>query len=1300
MHKTLWRWSYRIAITVLFLAGLAFAATVVALRYWILPNIGQYREDIAASITRAAGQRVAIGAIDANWERLRPHLELREVQVYDRQGRPALVLQQVDSTLSWWTLLVGEVRLHSLEISDPVLSIRRDVEGHIFIAGIELNQPDSDSGFADWLLQQPRIVIRNAVIEWRDEKRQAPALTLSRVNLRLESSGRRHQLGLQAVPPAELADPLDIRADLKGEKVAELAAWEGKVYAKLAHADIAAWQAWLPFPFELQHGYGGVQAWLGLKAGGVSEVTADVRLNDVVARFASDLPPLDLHSLSGRLGWRPLQADVRFVDSAARFIGDLAEAELQSLQGRLGGKPLLGAFEFRAQHLSLAAKSGVNLPATDLLVRYIPAQGKKPATGDIHANGLYLAPLVKLADALPLSPDVRVNLAEIGPQGNFRDFSVKWSGDWKAPLRYTAKGSFTGLGMKPHGKLPGFSGLSGNLDANEKSGTLALDSHQVRAHFPDLFHEPLEMDALTAQMNWKKQDNSNGLDINLTSLSLANRHLAGTLFGSYKMKGGTPGIIDLTGQFSRGDARQVGRYIPLTIGQSTRDWLNTALLAGQSNDVRLRLKGNLADFPFADGKRGLFEVVGKVTGGTLEYAPGWPKIENIVVDLLFRGARMEITAHQGNTDGMQINKTRAVIPDLLTWDEILEVEGEARGPTGDMIKFIDHSPVSAMIDDFTEGMGASGNGNFKLKLAIPLRRNKDSRVEGSYQFVNNRVSLGSDFPVLDQVNGRLDFTEASVAIPRITALALGGAASISGATQKDGGVRINAQGRATAAGIRGLADQPITRSMSGTTDWRGVVSIRKKQADMLLESSLVGLAVNLPVPFGKTAAEMVPLRFEKKISGANEDLIQLNYGKVLAAVLLRRQGNGKMTIERGSVNLGATAVLPPQPGIWLSGELALLDLDHWRGILGPSSDETPLPGFAGLNLKFGALDVFGKRFNDLHISAKMQEGTWQAKVVSRELAGNVQWNPEARGRLQARLDYLTIPDPAPAKLGVPTKAPQEKELPALDVVAESFSAKQKKLGKLELLAVQEDDDWRIEKLRISNPDGNLQMDGLWQGWRRRPMTNANLHVDAQDLGKLLARLGYPDAVKRGTAKLDGQLSWAGSPHDIDFPSLTGSLQLEAKNGQFLKVEPGVGKLLGLLSLQSLPRRLTLDFRDIFSGGFAFDSISGSARIDHGVAHTDDFRLEGPAAKVRMQGETDLAKETQNLKVRVAPQLGEGVSVAGAFLGGPVVGIAALVAQKLLRDPIDQIAAYEYSISGTWDKPNVVKIGGSVQKESP
>ncbi|MDD5329316.1 MAG: YhdP family protein [Sulfuricella sp.] len=1256
MLKTYWHWSRRILFLALFLAGMAFAATVVALRYWILPNIGQYREDIAASITRASGQRVTIGAIGAGWEGLRPHLALRGIQVYDRQGLPALVLQHVEGTLSWWTLLLGEVSMRSLEISDPALIVRRDAGGHLFIAGIELNQPESESGFADWLLRQSRIVVRNATVEWRDDKRQAPSLIMNQVDLRLENSGKHHRFGLHAVPPVEFAAPLDVRADLKGGRVADLAAWKGRVYARLDRADIAAWQRWIAFPLELRQGYGGMQAWLDFGGGKVTALTADVRFNEVAVRLGKDLPEAELQRLSGRLGWRELQP----------------------------------GFDFSTEQLSLVAKNGVNVPATDLLVHYVPAQGRKAAEGEIRANGLYLEPLVKLADVLPLSPETRARLAEVSPQGRLQDMSVKWAGDWSAPQHYAAKGRFAGLGMKPYEKIPGFSGLGGSLDASEKGGTLALDAHGAQADFPGIFRQPLEFDTLAAKAKWTKRDG--GVDVNLSGTSFANRDLAGTLSGSYRSVAGTPGAIDLSGQVTRADARRVGHYIPLIVGKDARDWLDVALLGGRSDDVRLRLKGNLADFPFADGKRGVFEVAGKVTGGTLEYVPGWPKIENIALDLLFRGARMEITAHKGNTYGMQIAKTRAVISNLLATDEILEVDGEARGPTADMLKFIDRSPVGAMIDDITEGMAASGSGDFKLHLKIPLRHSKDTGVAGSYQFVNNRVAIGPDYPALEQVNGRLEFTDSSVFIPQIKATALGGPLTIGGQTQPDGSVRISLQGRASAAGLRSLSDQPALRSLTGTADWRGFIAVRKKQADMVVESPLLGLASTLPAPFAKKAGDAVALRVEKKMTGAKQDLVQVNYGKVLSVLLSRRLEDGKATIERGAVNVGGTAMLPPQPGLWLAVDQPLLDLDHWRAVLGQSTGASSTPGFAGANLKFAALDAFGKRFNDLHINARAQGGVWQANVQSRELAGNVTWNPAGRGRLQARLAQLTIPEPAPAKLGMPVEAPKETELPALDVVADNFTIGPKKLGKLELLAVQENDDWRIEKLLITNPDASMRMDGLWQSWRRRPVTHANLHLEAQDLGKLLARLGYPDTVKRGTAKLDGQLSWAGGPQRIDYPTLAGTLKLEAKTGQFLKIEPGAGKLLGLLSLQSLPRRLTLDFRDVFSEGFAFNSIAGDARIAHGVAQTDDLTLEGPAALVQIQGETDLAGETQNLKVRVVPQLGEGVSVAGAFLGGPVVGLTALLAQKLLKNPIDQIAAYEYSVTGTWDNPNVIKRG--------
>ncbi len=169
------------------------------------------------------------------------------------------------------------------------------------------------------------------------------------------------------------------------------------------------------------------------------------------------------------------------------------------------------------------------------------------------------------------------------------------------------------------------------------------------------------------------------------------------------------------------------------------------------------------------------------------------------------------------------------------------------------------------------------------------------------------------------------------------------------------------------------------------------------------------------------------------------------------------------------------------------------------------------------------------------------------------------------------------------------------------------------------------------------------------------------------------------------------MSWAGIPSEIDYPSLSGNFVVEAGKGQFAKLEPGIGKLLGVLSLQSLPRRLTLDFRDIFSDGLAFDEIVGTVKVSRGVASTENFRIMGPAARVQMSGDVDLSAETQKLRVKVIPSVSDSLSIAGALLGGPVAGIASFVVQKLLKDPFDQLVAYEYGVTGTWADPQVSKI---------
>ncbi|MBI3936545.1 MAG: TIGR02099 family protein [Betaproteobacteria bacterium] len=1249
-------WCYRVLGYAVLAAGLAFAAIVLSLRYWVLPNIEQYREDIAAAASRAAKQRITIGKITASWEGLRPHLVLADVEVFDAAGRSALRLARVDNTLSWLSLVYFEPRLYSLEIHRPSLSVRRSRDGAITVAGIALAASE-EGGFSDWMLRQREILVRNAMITWQDDMRGAPPLELANVNLHLDNRGGRHRFGLRATPPGDLAGPLDLRGDLRGGSFRDPGRWRGQLFVQLDYADIAAWRAWVPFPIEFPRGTGALRMWLTFEGWEPLQVVADVRLANVRTRLAPELKELDLTDLTGRVAWRRLER----------------------------------GSEVSASKLALVTQGGLALQPVDFLLRLIPAGGSGPARGELQANALELEPLMALAEHLPLDAELRARLAEFSPKGSLFDTVVKWVGVWPRPAQYSAKGRFHNVSLKANGKVPGFGGMSGNLDGTERGGTLYLNTRNATLHMPLAFRDRLEFDVLVAQVGWSRGGKQ--FDLRFNNVSFSNAHLAGTVFGTYRSVAERRGVIDLTGQLTHADARYVSRYVPLVIGKATRDWLDTALVSGRSNDVSLRLKGDLNDFPFTGDKGGTFQVAARVTGGTLHYADGWPRIEHISGDLVFRGIRLDVNAREATILGARLAKVHAEIPDLKIDDEVLRITGEAEGPTAEFLGFIGKSPVLEMIDRFTEGMKAQGRGRLALKLELPLRRLKDSRIAGGYQFLSNQLVADADLPPLEGVNGRLEFTESGVRVQNATANFAGGPATISAATQRDGTVRVTAQGRASGEALRGLTGNAALQALRGTTDWRGTVTLRKKLADVVIETNLQGVASDLPAPLAKTANEAIPLRLEKRVLNPQQDHVLISYGDAVSAQLVRRKEGAGTVIERGTVSFGGTAASPERAGVAVSGTLQSLDFDDWLSVVNQSPASARVV-FSNIDVKIGELDVFGRRFHDLAIRAASQGENWQSRITAREVEGDANWQPRGKGRLVARMKRLAIPA-ATASRAAPAleKSASEKppELPTLDVTVEQFQVRDKLLGKLELVAVAEARDWRIERLRITNPESMFTVDGVWQGWLSRPRTQVNVKLEASDVGKLLARLGYPEGVRRGTAKLEGPLSWAGSPQDLDFPTLSGNLVVEAARGQFVKLEPGIGKLLGILSLQALPRRVTLDFRDIFSEGLAFDEIIGALKIQRGIASTENFRIQGPSARIIMGGDVDLVRETQKLHVRVTPSVGDSVAVAGALIGGPVAGIAAFLAQKVLKDPLDRLASFEYSITGTWAEPNVSKL---------
>ena len=1242
-------WLRRTFVWGFWIGYFGFAALVLVLRYSVLPNIESYRGDIERAISRAAGVNVTIASIDTDWRGLRPQLSLHGFKVHDAAGRLALSFDEVDTELAWSSLLHRQLRLHQLEIDAPALDVRREKNGSIFIAGVQLNTAASGTVFSDWLLAQDRIVVRNATIRWEDALRGAPPLTLERLDFVLENHGRRHRFGLTAEPPRELAARLDVRGDFRGEDLGRLEEWKGEAYAELDYADLAVWRAWVDYPLELPQGTGAIRLWLGFADRKLNSATADLAVRDVRLRLGSELPMLDLAHLSGRLSGRLHQA----------------------------------GFEFGGKKLNLATRDGISIPETDFSLRWTPPIGKRPAHGELAANSVDLDAVARLAGFLPLDAGTRQKLADYAPRGRLEELKLGWSGEADAPAGFNLRARFDGLGAHAQGRLPGFAGLSGSIEGSEKAGLVSLQSRNAALDLPTVFAVPrLDFEQFAAQANWAQADGR--VELQLHSLSFENRDAAGSASGRYRSSADGPGEIDLTARLSRGEGTAVWRYMPLAVNKDVPDWLRASITGGRADDARLRLKGDLKDFPFAGGKGGTFRVSAKFKDAGLRYAEGWPRIDNIAGELLFEGKRMLIRAERAFIYGVRLSGVTAEIADLLTPQEIVAIAGRADGPTNDFLRFIDTSPVAAKIEHFTEGMRAVGNGSLGLKLTLNLRQLQEARVDGDYLFAKNQVVVDSDLPPLTDVNGRLHFDEGGVAVKDLRAVLLGAPVSINASTLGDGTVAIGASGSMSIANLRSGMDHRLFDHLSGSTSWRGTILVRKRNAEVALESNLQGIASSLPEPFNKTAGESMPLVFQRgAAAGATppREIVRASLGRVLNAQFVRRREAGKVTVERAAIGIGEAPALP-EKGVLLAVNVKSLDADFWRELF--AGEGGGAPSVTALNLRAGELSAVGRQFGEVALNASLQDATWHAQLASKEASGDVTWKAQGQGRLRARLKQLVLNESRSGKTS--TVEEPLRELPGLDIVADSFTLRGKKLGRLELQATNDASVWRIEKLAIATPDGAFNADGAWKS----SGTELNFKLDVSDIGGMLDRLGYADAVKRGTAKLEGRISWKGAPTQIDYPSLDGSIDVEATRGQFNKLEPGIGKLLGILSLQALPRRITLDFRDVFSEGFAFDSFRGHAKVARGIMTTQDLQIRGPSAKILMTGDVSLPAETQNLRVRVQPALSEGVAV-GAMLANPALGVAAWLAQKVLRDPLDQIFAYEYAVTGSWSDPKVEKI---------
>ncbi|MFA5081958.1 MAG: YhdP family protein [Hydrogenophilaceae bacterium] len=1247
---------YHYAVYLVGAVIIVMSIIALVLRFVIMPDIDSYKTDIEAAASRAVGAQVRIGSIEADWWHLNPRVSLSGVTVAPPGQPVSLNLTRVDATLSWLSLAFLEPHLARLDFHQPSLEIRRDASGKLFVAGIPIKTEGPPNPFPDWLLRQRIATVSDGRLTWIDEQRGAPPLVLEQVNLVLHNLFDRHRFGLTALPPDAAAHHLDVRGDLRGTTVNKPETWTGQIYLAAKAASANALNTWSPWSQSaVRRSTGDLRFWMDVGGGLVQGVVGDVSLSDVAVSLADDLPEMAFARVSGRMGWRRKGPDQTYYVEKLRFV----------------------------------TPDGHSAEPASVKVTLRPTTAGKLETAKVEAESLRLEALTALSGSLPLPKQAHDWIARINPRGFVEHILF----DWLGKERFRAQARFREGGMNATASLPGFTGLSGEIDTDEHKGQARLHSESLHFDYEKVFRQPLDFTRLDAELSWTGIDKG-GYLFKLENADIGNADLDGEAKGELTWRPDQAPSIDLKAHLSRGNGNAVWRYLPKAVGNDAHAWVKNSIIAGTSPDTRLVLHGPLDRFPFDQGG-GEFQVDVHIRDATLGYAPDWPHITGINGLLTFKNQGMLITADTGDILGARLSKVKGIIPDLQhSLDEILTIDGQASGATPAFLDFVRQSPVNEHSGRFTETLRATGKTNLAIQLKLPLRHIVDSRVAGRITLTDNQVQLGGKLPALSRVNGNLGFTEEWIRGNGIAAQLYGQPVSLNLASETGGRVRANLRGNMTAAALAPWLPAALAKRVSGSTDVLAEVALKQREMVFDIKSDLKGLAIDLPAPLGKMAEQTMPTSLTGRDSDRQPTTLAFRHGNLLAGALtLPDRGPARVGLMFG----GEQAVLPKEPGLVVQGSLRQLDLDIWRALDFKTGGGDDLP-IRNISMSFNELKAFGRKLREIHVQARPDKETWHFRLSGQNVMGEVEYGPRADqpgNRFAGRFSKLAIPKEETGPANPVQDATDLGELPAeVDLTAQSFSFRERDLGELNLSFRVEKSGLRIDTLKLANPDSRLEGGG-WLSASAHRTTELDLKLSSANLGRLMKRLGYTEAVKGGDMNVQGKITWLGRPEDFSLNQLGGHLNVNIKSGRFTQLDPGAAKLLGILSLQALPRRIALDFRDVFSEGFAFDEIKGDVHLERGVGYLPGLVINGPAANIRMNGKIDLVREGQELRLYIQPRLDEGVAVGAALLGGPVAAVGALVASKILKDPIAKAASFEYLVGGSWADPQVKKLPRAV-----
>ncbi|GAB3749357.1 YhdP family protein [Lysobacter olei] len=1256
---------------------IAIALVLVALALGVvsqvLPMAEQNPARVAAWLSERAGRPIRFDRVETAWTRRGPLLKLDNLRV--GQGGQAFVVGDTEMLVSLYAGVLPGRSFSELRLRGLDLTLERLADGRWQVRGLPGQQKPGGDPFAalEGLGELQVIGGKLAVI--------APAYGLDaripRINLRLQVNGDRVRVGARIWPRLD-ATPLNGMLDFDRKR------GDGRVYAGARDADLAAWTSLLRLAGVVgEAGRGRAEAWGELRGHRIVLVTADAQLRGVRLRGAP-LAAADGRHTTSRVAFDQLQANARW-------------------------RLVRGGWRLDAPTLRIG--SGASQQVLDGL---LIAGGQQYA---LAADRLDAAPLFQvLALSERVAPGLRHWLLAAKPRAALQRIAIE--GRRGGPVH--ARARIQSIGFDPVGTAPGLDGLAGAFNGDGDGFDVQLDpGTALRFNWPAGFGVVHDVKLDGRIGGWRE---GKGWRIGTPGLRVDGNGYAATARGGLWWQGdGTRPWIDLATDIEEATLPAAkGFWIHHLMAKPVVEWLDMALVSGHLSNGRAVVSGDLDEWPF-DQNNGRFEANAHITNGVLKFQRDWPAAEAVEADASFIGNGFTVDG-TGKVGGLAIKRLHAGIDSYRGGK--LEVRAEATGDAANMLDVLRQSPLQKLDPETFAKVSASGPAEVDFGLVMPLGHGAETRVDGAVRLIDARLADSRWKLAFDRVNGRADYSLKGFKVDRLAVRHEGQPGHLS---LRVGDAYVQERGNVFEAALdatlaaEALLDQApdlgwLKPYMRGRSPWTVAVGVqparggRPAATRLQLASQLQGTSILLPEPLQKPAGETLATTIDTPLPlGSGEVKVVLGSRAALRARV--QDGRTGVRVQLGG---GLPDAPAPMNGLVVGGRADRLDAIDWVAIArGGSGDAGGFP-LQRIDVTASRLQLLGGVFPDTRvvvspaerkaiavradgralqgallvpdgdgatIAGRFERAYWRAADSSTSVASV----PANARTTIARAPEATQASTAPPASSAPVNPAN---IPPLLFEIDDLRVGEARLGKATVRTRPTSRGMRFEQVQSRAPGQRIDLTGEWSGQGAAERTQMDIRIASDNVGALLDGFGMRGQLSggEGTARFDAL--WEGSPAGFSLGSLEGELTVDVRKGQLLEVEPGAGRVLGLLSIAQLPRRLTLDFRDFFSKGFAFNRAGGTVQFANGTARSDDLGIQGPAADIDIRGTTNLRAQTFNQTIEVHPKAGNLLTAVGAIAGGPVGAAIGAAANAVLQKPLGEMTAKTYRVTGPWKDPKV------------